>query len=556
MVFLAIFALELFLPMTSVATAKNVNSNLNVKIEVYSASNSKVNSIDGFNKLSAITPPKSLRVTGVNDIEVVLGWLAPDNTGGFTITGYNVYRSEKSFSVLKDAQYIGRASTASYADTAVTTGTKYYYAVTVVTSFTESGISNVVSITVTSGTQPTSYNITLILEVIAGIGVFLFLLLFIFVYLPKRRRRSSSNGKTKQENLISNNSSADKLGTMNALEFTDQNIIDSKTEKLIKKGNFPNFEIFSKAQKVGASNYEEYSLVLKYRARTFEEVKKIEEGNFPSLNDYEEAVKVGAKDYSQYELVKKYNARSYDEAKRIEQEGYPSQEVREQALKLGAKNYSQYQLIKNFNARSYDEAKKIEKGGFPSQEIYNEAVKSGLSTYSQFELVKKYNARSYNDAQKIEQGGFPSQEIYDQAGALGATTFSDYELVKKYNASSVSQAKNIQKGNFPSAEVYLKASEEDFTEYEPYRIKEERKDKLMKIMQRSTKITKEDLMSYLDISDRKIFLDWLVNLPEDSPLYLDGDSVIFKRLEASEFSLSQNIDNLLKSFDVPGREKV
>ena len=63
-------------------------------------------------------------------------------------------------------------------------------------------------------------------------------------------------------------------------------------------------------------------------------------------------------------------------------------------------------------------------------------------------------------------------------------------------------------------------------------------------------------MEYLDIADKKTFLDWLVNLPEGSPLYLDGESVVFKKLEASEFSLSQNIDALLKSFDRPGREKL
>ena len=87
-------------------------------------------------------------------------------------------------------------------------------------------------------------------------------------------------------------------------------------------------------------------------------------------------------------------------------------------------------------------------------------------------------------------------------------------------------------------------------------INELRREKLFKLMKRSTQISAEDFMQYLEIKDKRHFLDWLVNLPADSPLYLDKDTIIFKNLDRSDFDLNKNIDELLKSFDTVGREKL
>ena len=136
---------------------------------------------------------------------------------------------------------------------------------------------------------------------------------------------------------------------------------------------------------------------------------------------------------------------------------------------------------------------------------------------------------------------------------------SDKDLMKKYNVKSAKIAREMYDGGFPSLELYQKAISEGFTLYEPYRVKEERKEKLLKIMKVSSKISKDDLMKYMGIQNHTILIDWLINLPEGSPITLDGDYVIFKKegtIQKSDAALSNDIDELLKSFDQPGRKKI
>lgn len=136
---------------------------------------------------------------------------------------------------------------------------------------------------------------------------------------------------------------------------------------------------------------------------------------------------------------------------------------------------------------------------------------------------------------------------------------SDKELMKKYDVKSAKVARGIEEGGFPSRELYQKAIAEGFTNYEPYRIKEDRKEKLLKIMKISSKISKDDLMKYMGIQNHTILIDWLINLPEGSPITIDGDYIVFKKdddVQKSDEILSNDIDELLKSFEAPGRKKI
>ena len=136
---------------------------------------------------------------------------------------------------------------------------------------------------------------------------------------------------------------------------------------------------------------------------------------------------------------------------------------------------------------------------------------------------------------------------------------SDKELMKKYDVNSAKVARDIEEGGFPSREIYQKAIAEGFTNYEPYRIKENRKEKLVKIMKVSSKISKDDLMKYMGIQNHTILIDWLINLPEGSPITIDGYYVVFKKdddVQQTDEKLSNDIDELLKSFEAPGRKKL
>lgn len=109
---------------------------------------------------------------------------------------------------------------------------------------------------------------------------------------------------------------------------------------------------------------------------------------------------------------------------------------------------------------------------------------------------------------------------------------------------------------FPSKDIYEKAISEGFSTYEAYKLKEDRKEKLMKIMKVSTKMSKDDFMQYLGINDKLSFLEWLADLPEGSPIYLEENTVVFKSREYSDKDITKDIDNLLQSFNKSGREKI
>jgi fibronectin type 3 domain-containing protein len=84
----------------------------------------------------------SLSATG-STMSVALTWNAPAN-GGATIGGYRIYRSTTSGA---EALLVGVGATTSYTDSAVVSGTTYFYQVTAVNNVGESARSNEASAT-------------------------------------------------------------------------------------------------------------------------------------------------------------------------------------------------------------------------------------------------------------------------------------------------------------------------------------------------------------------------------------------------------------------------
>ncbi len=84
------------------------------------------------------TTPQNLVSTGQNT-QIVLTWQAPTSNGGSTITSYKIYRGTSSGG---ETPYQTLSSVLTYSDSAVTSGTTYYYKVSAVSAIGESSLSN------------------------------------------------------------------------------------------------------------------------------------------------------------------------------------------------------------------------------------------------------------------------------------------------------------------------------------------------------------------------------------------------------------------------------
>jgi hypothetical protein len=88
--------------------------------------------------------PSALKATAISGTEIDLAWLAPSGA----VTGYNVYRGTASGAETATALATGLTS-ASYADTSVSSGKAYFYTVTAVNSVGEGAQSNEAGATAT-----------------------------------------------------------------------------------------------------------------------------------------------------------------------------------------------------------------------------------------------------------------------------------------------------------------------------------------------------------------------------------------------------------------------
>jgi hypothetical protein len=197
-------------------------------------------------------------------------------------------------------------------------------------------------------------------------------------------------------------------------------------------------------------------------------------------------------------------------------------------------------ITRSFFASSYEIYQRLQ-GDEP-----HEQIPTPLPTISPAESVSNWQFR-----------GFPDPEVYGEAQQLGAQTYEQYNLIQKLQAPDYVTAEKIKRGNFPDYQTYTQAVSEGFSNYQDWQLKETRKEKLVKLMKRVDSISKDDFMRYLKFTDISIFLDWLLDLPDDSPIRLKGDLIVFQTENISEGLLTQSIDDLMKSYDkAEHREKL
>jgi fibronectin type 3 domain-containing protein len=98
------------------------------------------------------SPPQNLAATAGSS-SVALNWQVPASNGGSPVAGYNVYRGTSSGTETLLAPGVPGTS---YTDSAVTSGTQYWYEVTAVNANGESADSNQVSATPTGGSGATA----------------------------------------------------------------------------------------------------------------------------------------------------------------------------------------------------------------------------------------------------------------------------------------------------------------------------------------------------------------------------------------------------------------
>jgi WD40 repeat protein len=206
-------------------------------------------------------------------------------------------------------------------------------------------------------------------------------------------------------------------------------------------------------------------------------------------------------------------------------------------------------FIEQFNAPDYQSAMEASDAGFSSYSEYKEASKIGAKTKEDLLLVQNtIGAPNYPTALKIQKGKFESFEQYNRALTMGAKTLQELHLCEQYQVDSYDIAFKIQKGRFPSAEIYTLATQEGFQSFEPYRIKEMRKEKLLKLMDKAESVGLDQFKALLEFTDDKILMNWLIDLPKDSPLILKGSEVYFSKGSVDD-DVTKTIDKLLSSYE-------
>ncbi|MHA2364462.1 MAG: hypothetical protein ACXAC7_10925 [Candidatus Hodarchaeales archaeon] len=101
----------------------------------------------------------------------------------------------------------------------------------------------------------------------------------------------------------------------------------------------------------------------------------------------------------------------------------------------------------------------------------------------------------------------------------------------------------------PSEETSEKSSDSKFPivtsdeGYYEWRLKEIRKQRLLKLIKKTSRMSKDEFMDFMDFTDSKRFFNWIISLPDNSLIKLDGDDVIFSN-EESRLS----IDDLVRLY--------
>lgn len=225
------------------------------------------------------------------------------------------------------------------------------------------------------------------------------------------------------------------------------------------------------------------------------------------------------------------------------------------ALLFLSKRFRSKFLDKRKQRRVYDPSEvKVDK--FSSEAEFREAQRVGANSPYQLELVRRYRAPDYRTVMKIEAGGFPSYEDYKSAAEVDAKTMEDFILVQLYKAPNYSIAKEIDIGGFPDYDTFLELKSQGFDRYRDWELQNIRRERLFGLVRRVNRMSRSEFKEYMEFDDNRKFLDWIIRLPKESPLRLDGDQVKFDQGLSSDRELLDSIDNLMRSYETTGKKEI
>ncbi|MFX0122727.1 MAG: zinc ribbon domain-containing protein [Candidatus Hodarchaeota archaeon] len=248
--------------------------------------------------------------------------------------------------------------------------------------------------------------------------------------------------------------------TYSELEYIDRlGAPDLVTANKIIQGGFSHFETYNKALAVGASSASEFHLVEELNAPDLETTIKAQKGGFPDYPSYQRAQDLGVSNYSELREIDRLQAPNYETAKKMKMGKFPDYSSYLRAQDVGALNYSELKYIEGVHAPDFETAKKIRKGGFTDFQTYQKAQKVGASSFYEFNLVKQFQAPNYETAQRVHQGKFPDYSSYKRAQNLGASNCSELEEIDHYQAPDYVTVKKIRKGGFPNFQIFQQAQE-------------------------------------------------------------------------------------------------
>ncbi|UCG90236.1 MAG: zinc ribbon domain-containing protein [Candidatus Heimdallarchaeota archaeon] len=197
-------------------------------------------------------------------------------------------------------------------------------------------------------------------------------------------------------------------------------------EKAIKKGKFPDYQSYQRAQNLGAQNYSELEYIDRIGAPDLEIAEKIRNGGFSHYKTFQKALGVGASNVSELRLVEDLNTPDLETAIRVQRGSFPDYPSYQRAHDLGARNYSELKFINRLQAPNYETALKMKRGKFPDHSSYERAQDLGASNYSELEEIDHYQAPDFDTVKKIRKGGFPNFQTFQEAQEAGVSSFSEY----------------------------------------------------------------------------------------------------------------------------------
>ncbi len=161
--------------------------------------------------------------------------------------------------------------------------------------------------------------------------------------------------------------------------------------------------------------------------------KAMKKGRFPDYQSYQRAQNLGVQTYSELEYLDRLGAPDLVTADKIKQSGFSHIETFQKALAVGASNISELRLVEELQVPDLVTAKAIQQGRFPDYQSYRRAQDLGVKDYSDLQYIDGFGAPDTETADKIRKSGFPDYKSYQQAQNLGARTYSELQFITKKN---------------------------------------------------------------------------------------------------------------------------